>query len=137
MSIERITSITRWTGRLTGSLSILVLLLFLAPEGRQSVVTPRQPVGLLFFPLGMACGLLIGWWREGLGGAIAVGSLLGFYLVYGLLLTGQVPGGPWFVVFTAPAIFLLGTWLFSRIDAGRIDAGGTLRWHGDNLGEKP
>jgi hypothetical protein len=83
-------------------------------------VDTRQFVGLLFFPFGVALGLLIAWWKEGLGGVMAVASLAGFYLVYGALLTGQVPRGPWLILFTMPAVLFLGAWLLaSRAERGK------------------
>jgi len=43
---------------------------------------PGQYVGFLFFPVGICVGLIVAWWREGLGGAITVSSLLIFYAIH-------------------------------------------------------
>ncbi|MCB9156074.1 MAG: hypothetical protein H6645_03025 [Caldilineaceae bacterium] len=64
-------NILRWIARLGSLLSVAFVLLFLFGEGL--VVngvwpTATEWVGLLFFPLGLAIGLLIGW-RNELGAA--------------------------------------------------------------------
>ena len=59
--------------------------------------------GLLFFPFGVLLGLTLAWWREPLGAAMAAVSVTAFY-VYEVLLAGRLPGGPWFLIFTAPAV---------------------------------
>lgn len=101
-----IISTIRWGARAGSILSVGLLLLFLGAENTTSV-TPRQIVGFLFFPLGVAVGLVIGWWKEGLGGAVSMASLACFYLVYGVILSDQIPRGPWFVLFTAPALLFM------------------------------
>ena len=70
-------------------------------------VAPKQWVGFLFFPVGVIAGMLLGWWREVLGGAVTVMSLLGFYLIYGWFLNGQIWLGAWFIVFALPGILFL------------------------------
>ena len=70
-------------------------------------IAPKQWVGFLFFPTGVIAGMLLGWWREVLGGAVTVGSLFGFYLIYGWLLNGQIWLGAWFIVFALPGILFL------------------------------
>ena len=68
---------------------------------------PKQWVGFIFFPVGVITGMLLGWWREVLGGVVTVVSLLGFYLIYGWLLNGQIWLGAWFIVFALPGILFL------------------------------
>lgn len=70
-------------------------------------MAPKQWVGFLFFPIGVIAGMLLGWWREVLGGAVTVLSLFGFYLIYGWLLNSQVWLGAWFIVFALPGILFL------------------------------
>ena len=115
--MRHVASTMRWIGRGTSVLSLGFLLMFLGPEDTPTAgVTPGQVVGFLFFPFGVAVGLVLAWWREGLGGAIAGASLAGFYLVYGLLLSDRIPQGPWFAVFTAPALLFLGAWFLSSLE---------------------
>ena len=66
----------RWTARLTGVLSIGVLLLFFIGEGfNPTKLTIKEWILFLFFPFGVMLGLLVGWKREFVGGLIAIISL--------------------------------------------------------------
>jgi hypothetical protein len=109
--IDSFLFVLRWAARILGIISVAVLLLFLF-GGRESYssITSNQAVGMLFFPFGLMIGLILGWRQEILGGAIAVGSLLGFYFVYELLINGSWPRGWWFAVFAIPGglFFLYG-----------------------------
>lgn len=106
-------SILRWSARATSLLAITLLLFFLFGTSMASP-SPKELVGLLFFPFGVAVGLALAWWREALGVAVSVLSLAAFYLIYGALLSGGVPGSPWFVVFTSPAALFFASWLAHR-----------------------
>jgi hypothetical protein len=109
----------RWLARATGLLSMGVLLLFLTGAdgliggGNAARVRPAEWVGLLLFPFGVLLGLALAWWREALGAAVAAGSLAAFYGYY-VLLAGRAPGGPWFLIFTAPAALSFASWLAHR-----------------------
>ena len=99
-------TVLRWTARLAGLLMVAVLLLFLFGEGDFSDPTlpgAREIAGILFFPGAVMVGTLLGWKREGPGGAIAAAGLAGFYLIH-LVLWGDPPRGPWFLIFSAPGI---------------------------------
>ena len=85
-----------------------------------SRVTTKQWVGLLFFPLGITVGLVIAWWKEGLGGAINVGSLAAFYLIYGLLLHEKLGQGWPFAVFAVPGVLFLISGMLSRSRARQL-----------------
>lgn len=76
--------------------------------------TPTEGVGMIFFPVGLSIGLIIGWRSEGLGGLIATGSMVGFYF-WCLIARGRFPGGPYFLLVVAPGILFLVTWLLRRI----------------------
>ena len=94
--------------------SITLLLMLFAGEGlHPSHVTARQWVGLFFFPIGIMIGMVIAWWKEGVGGAITLGSLLAFYLVYGYLMRYHIAGWA-FVVFASPGFLFLLHWLLGR-----------------------
>lgn len=100
--------VLRWIARILSITSVAVLTLFLFGEGSFSSVTLKEGIGLVFFPFGLIIGLVLAWWKEFIGGAIAVGSILGFYVIYELLISGSWPKGPWFAVFAIPgALFLL------------------------------
>lgn len=90
--------------------SITLLLMLFAGEGlNPSHVTPKQWIGLFFFPLGVMIGMVVAWWKEGLGAAITLGSLLAFYLVYGFLMRYHIAGWA-FLVFASPAFLFLLHW---------------------------
>jgi hypothetical protein len=94
-----------------------VLLLFLTGQDglvggdRWTKVRPVEWLELLFFPFGVL--LALAWWREALGAAVAAASVTAFYVAQ-LLLTGRLPGGPWFLIFTAPAVLFFASWLADR-----------------------
>ena len=94
--------------------SITLLIMLFAGEGlHPSEVAPRQWVGLFFFPLGVMIGMVIAWWKEGVGAAITLGSLLAFYLVYGFFMRYHIAGWA-FVVFASPGFLFLLHWLLYR-----------------------
>jgi len=106
--------VLRWAGRITS----LIILGFIAlsltePSGRP---TARQAVALVFFPGLLAIGLVLAWWREGLGAAIATIGILGFY-VWSLVSGGPVARGPWFLVCWSPALFFAAAWYLQRPSA--------------------
>jgi len=112
----------RWLARLTSLLSVGMLSLFLFGEPFNAArITPREWVGLAFFPAGVALGMIIAWWNEGLGAAISLASLLAFYTVFGWLLGSNVKG-PYFVLFASPAFLFLMAWLFSKRNFSEVHA---------------
>jgi hypothetical protein len=119
MSADRrgVTAI-RWIARAWSIASIgFVLLMFggsaLAEGFDPAQFTPRDWVGLFFFPLGVCLGLIVAWRREGLGGGMTVGSFLAFYATLRIT-DGRFPRGPWFALVAAPGILFLVCWLLSR-----------------------
>lgn len=94
----------RWAARLGSIASIGFLIPFAFSGGNPP--TWGEWLMIAFFPVGVVAGMLVGWKRERLGGAIAVASLLGFYGV-ALAREGHLPRGPWFVVFAAPGLLFL------------------------------
>jgi hypothetical protein len=127
LTYPRLALVLRWLARMTGLLSIGVLLLFLTGEdglaraGGWATVRPSEWLELVFFPLGVMLGLALAWWREALGAAVAAASLAAFYLCYGLL-AGRLPGGPWFLIFAAPALLFLASWFAHRQRGSAIAA---------------
>jgi hypothetical protein len=112
----------RWLARLTSLISIGILGLFLFGEPfNPAQITPREWVGLAFFPTGVAIGMIIAWWKEGLGATVSLASLLGFYTIFGWLLGSRVKG-PWFIVFVLPAFLFLIAWLLSRRNPQEVTA---------------
>ncbi len=97
----------RWAGRLASLTSLLILALFLVGEDFDpGHLRAREWLLAVFFPFGVALGLILGWRRELLGGIIALIGLAGFYLVH-LVLSGSLPRGWVFLALAAPAVLLL------------------------------
>lgn len=90
----------------------LLLLLFQAEISNPSDISRGDWSGLIFFPIGVIIGMAIAWWKEGLGAAITLGSLLAFYLVYGYFMRYHIAGWA-FIVFASPGFLFLLHWVFS------------------------
>ena len=84
----------------------LLLMLFVGEGFHPSKISANEWVGLLFFPLGLVIGMVIACWKEGVGSVVTVGSLIGFYFVWGYLLANHI-GGWWFIVFASPGLLFL------------------------------
>ncbi len=122
-SSQQITTLGfRWLARLTSLVSIGTIVLFLLAEPfNPANVRPRDWVGLVCFPIGVMMGLMIAWWKEGLGAVISLASLLAFYTIFGWLMGSRV-GGPWFVIFTSPAFLFLVAWFLSKRNFSEVPA---------------
>ena len=93
----------RLVARAATVICIAVILLFFIGEGVDfGKIVAKEWVGLLFFPAGVFVGLVLAWREEILGGVITVASVMGFYLVYGLLLSGTIRQGWLFLLFLVP-----------------------------------
>jgi hypothetical protein len=113
--MENTTRVLRWLARGLSAASIGIIALFFLGEGFDPTrIAALEWIGLAFFPVGVVVGCSWRGGRRGWGGSIAVISLAGFYCVYGLLLTGKLPGGCAFVVFTAPALWFLACWIMAN-----------------------
>jgi hypothetical protein len=89
---------------------VLLVMLFVGEGVNPSEITRNEWIGLLFFPTGVVIGMVLAWWKEGLGAAITVGSLAAFYLVWGWLMRNHI-GGWAFVTFASPGFLFLLHWL--------------------------
>ena len=99
--------IVRWAARITALVSIGFLLAFVIGEGlNPGQITGWEWVQLLFFPVGVIAGLALGWWKENWGGLLAIGCLAVFYLLH-FMAAGSFPRGPYFALFTSPAVLYL------------------------------
>jgi hypothetical protein len=103
-----------WVARTASIVSVgLMVALFIGEGFHPSKVAAREWVGLLFFPVGVTAGMIVAWWKEGMGAAVTVGSLIAFYLVYGYLFASHV-GGWAFVTFAGPGFLFLLHWLLVK-----------------------
>jgi hypothetical protein len=97
----------RWIARVGSLLSIGLILLFFIGEGfHPAKIAPKQWVGMIFFPAGVVAGMIIAWWKEGVGAGITLLSLFAFYAVYGFLLGSHIRGWA-FIAFAAPGFLFL------------------------------
>jgi hypothetical protein len=105
-----------WVARIWSLAAVGFVLLFLVGEvlnGQGGKPTGAEWIGLAFWPGGVCLGLIIAWFRLGLGGAIATGSLVGFYIWY-LLERGTFPRGAYFILVAAPGVLFLVASLLSN-----------------------
>jgi hypothetical protein len=93
----------------------LLILIFWGEAFRPSEISATEWAGLVFFPIGVVIGLIVAWWKEGMGSVVTVGSLVGFYLVYGYLLKNHI-GGWVFIAFASPAFLFLLHWALSSAE---------------------
>ena len=108
-------TLVEFVARVGSVISItLLVLLFQAEMMHPSEIAPREWFALVFFPIGVVAGLIIAWWKEGVGISFTLGSLLEFYFVYGYLLRYHL-GGWAFVVFASPAFLFFLHWLLRRV----------------------
>lgn len=107
-----LTRLVRWTARVWSIASLSLLLLLVIGEGINPT-TRTEWLGLLFFPLGISIGMILGWWREGIGGSITVGSLLVFYVIH-FATARTLPKGWGWLTIAAPGFLFLLCWYRSR-----------------------
>jgi|GEM_PF-711055 len=103
-------NIVRWAARLTGAASLAFQLCLvgahLVPDSHGPAPTTAEWVGLTFFPTGIIVGLSIAFFRARTGALIAIGSLATFH-IWHVLRAGVLPGGPFFLLLTSPAVLFL------------------------------
>lgn len=98
----------RWTAHSLSAVSIgALLLLIFSNRVSLSVMTWEETGLMLLFPVGLVVGLILGWQEERKGGAIAVFSVIAFYLMYGLLLNRSFGEATWVLLFLIPGLLLL------------------------------
>jgi hypothetical protein len=114
---QRLVSALRWTARGWSVASVGLVLAFIVGEGNNPSGR-NEWLGFLFFPVGISVGMILAWWKEGLGGSITVGSLLAFYL-FRLTTAGTLPKGWAWLAFAAPGfLFLLSSHLSRKPTIG-------------------
>ena len=109
---QRLTLAVRWTARAWSVATIGIVLLLCAGEGLYPA-GPAEFVGLLLYPGGICAGMILAWWKEGLGGSITVGSLLAFYVLH-TATAGSLPRGWAWIVLAVPGFLFLWSWKRSR-----------------------
>lgn len=80
----------RWLGRLGGvAVAVLFVLFWLHAPPHLPALGVRLRVQLLFLVMSVAA-MLLGWWRERIGGAVSILALVGFLILEGFAL-GRIP----------------------------------------------
>lgn len=110
-------SVVRFFARLAAVLSLLLLGAFAFGGGETSILSASRAelLPLLFFPGGVALGMVIGLAGilahparryEVMGGAVTLASLAAFFILFAIT-TGNTPHGPWFAIFALPGLVML------------------------------
>jgi hypothetical protein len=99
----------RWTARFLSILFIGVfILLFFGGSFDPRAATMREWVSFFFFPLGASLGMILAWWKEGLGGALTVLSVFLSILVH-----DPSTGGGYALTCASPGLLFLLSWMLS------------------------
>lgn len=99
------TKVVRWTARPWSIASVGLILFFIVGEGAE-IARPSEWLLFLCFPVGISAGMILAWWKEGMGGSIAVGSLLLFYVIH-FASARRFPHGWAFLAFSLPGFLSL------------------------------
>ena len=103
MRVELLMRIILWESLILGGIVLAFVGWFLVahlvqPQGGGFNNT-LEGISFGFFPVGLCIGLALAYWRRGLGGAIALGSMIGLFVLRPDLL------GQWmFLVFVLPGL---------------------------------
>ena len=105
-----VASVARWAGRLIGLGSVGLVALFLIAHVAEGSFNPLQFTGRealeLVFLFVTCAGLLLAWWREGIGGTLAVAGMLLFQSVE-FIVNGRVFGSWVFVLMLSAGVSLV------------------------------
>ncbi|MDP8202816.1 MAG: hypothetical protein P9M11_11850 [Candidatus Tenebribacter burtonii] len=108
--------ILRWTARIWSYIVVTFIVLFVGASLFESGVgsmSSGEAIAFAFFPIGLTIGLIIAWWKEGLGGIIATGSIIAFHLI--MLIVNSKPDFVLFIELLAiPGPLFIIYWLLSR-----------------------
>ncbi len=112
MNKSKLINAIRWVARILSLISIGIVLLFFIGEGSISEfakLTIGEWILILFFPIGLMIGLFVSWWKELIGGIIAVGSIILFNIIDNIL-SGKLKLEFEFLVFAIPGILFILYW---------------------------
>lgn len=85
----------------------LIILFFIGEDFVFGYMSGREWIGFLFFPIGVFIGLVLSFREELMGGVLTISSILGFYLIYGLLLNSTIHQGWAFLPFLLPGLLFV------------------------------
>lgn len=111
--VRRSIKIIRWIARIWSVPGIVALLLPYFVEGLYwlQAASLREVVGHVCF-FALLVGLILAWFREGLGGALTATGFTIFSVTW--CATGDSPHEPFLALIAAPGFLFLLCWLLSR-----------------------
>jgi len=100
----------RWIARISSIPIIIFLLMFLGEGFEPAKVKPIEWLMLIFGPFGLMLGMLLGWWKDGLGGAVVILSL------FASLIVGDYSGSGagYMLICASPGFLFLVSWILSK-----------------------
>jgi hypothetical protein len=115
LSLPPPTSYLGWAARISSlfSLVLLALFFFAAADDRTLRLEWAERLLFFFFPIGLAVGMIIGWWSPRLGGIVAVLSLVMFYGIE-TAQSGSPPRGIYFALIALPGFIFLASSFCNR-----------------------
>ena len=106
--------VLRWIARILSILCVGTIVLFAVGEGfNPAKLKVNEWLGFIFFPFGFVIGMIMGWWKENVGGWMIICCFILFYVV-NYCSSGGFPHGWAFFVFSLPGIMFLLSWYFHR-----------------------
>jgi hypothetical protein len=109
---DRLTVGIRWTARVWTIVTIVVVVLLSIGEGIHPA-GPAEMAGLLLYPVGICLGMVLAWWKEGVGGMVTVASLLAFYVLH-TVTAGRLPQGWAWLILAVPGFLFVWCWARAR-----------------------
>lgn len=108
--------VLRWLGRISGiAVAVLFVLFWLHAPPHLPALEPRLRVQLVLLITSVAA-MLLGWWRERVGGSISVLALIGFLILEGSAL-GRIPTMGAVYAMMLPGLLLLAAARRARVAA--------------------
>ena len=115
--VKRKKEIIKWIARIWSILSLAFLLLFFGgsifSSGEDDTFAIKDIFQFVFFPIGLSIGLILAWKWEGLGGIIAIASIIGFHLQM-FIKNGEIYFTLIIELLAVPGILFILYWLLSR-----------------------
>lgn len=114
--MSQLVQITRWSARIVGVFLVGFFLLFLVAHAVDADGIPRLTLvegSLMLCMLTSLAGMVVLWFREGLGGLMTLVGIGAFYAI-DTVATGTMPGGWIFPLYFVPGVLSLIAWAASR-----------------------
>jgi hypothetical protein len=108
-------TILRWSARILSLVAFAFVAMFLGggEEFDPAKFTAREWVGFALFPIGVCLGLLVAWFKEGLGALISLACLAAIVAMQ-VAKSGGLGRGTAFLAFAAPGLLFVASHLVRR-----------------------